>query len=107
VNEELKRKNYDLQRQIDKWQRLEDKSDAELDSVHKRKSELEVELKELRDRLARAKEDGSKALEKEKKRVERAKEAALGWQVLNLFVANTVFCSNSPTGGGRDAPSRA
>lgn len=81
LNDELKRKNHDLQRQLDKWQRLESKGDAELDSLRKRKIELEVEVKELRDRLEKANDDNTRMLEKEKRRVERIKETALEWQV--------------------------
>lgn len=81
LNDELKRKNHDLQRQLDKWQRLETKGDAELDALRKRKIELEVEVKELRDRLEKADDENMKALEKEKRRVERLRETTLEWQV--------------------------
>ncbi|KAF9450876.1 hypothetical protein P691DRAFT_725087 [Macrolepiota fuliginosa MF-IS2] len=80
INDELKRKNHDLQRQLDKWQRLENKGEAELDTLRKRKIELEVEVKELRDRLDEAGDENTKALEKERKRVERMKETTLEWQ---------------------------
>ncbi|KXN84757.1 hypothetical protein AN958_12184 [Leucoagaricus sp. SymC.cos] len=80
VNEDLKRKNYDLQRQLDKWQRLENKDNEELDSLRKRKSEVEVEVKELRDRLNWVTDDSAKTLDKEKKRIEKMKATTLQWQ---------------------------
>jgi hypothetical protein len=86
INEDLKRKNYELQRQLDKWQRLENQGDAELELLRKRKSELDVETEELYDKLTKATDDNAKALDKERKRVERLKETALEWQVCNIVL---------------------
>lgn len=81
TNGELKRTNADLRRQLDKWQSLETKGDAEIEDMRKRRMELEVEGKQLEDRvaelegdLAAMKEKELKALEKERKRVAKLKE---------------------------------
>ncbi len=81
LHDELKRKNHDLQRQLDKWQRLENKGDVELDALRKRKIELEVEVKELHNRLDKTTDENTKALEKERRRLEHLKKTALEWEV--------------------------
>jgi chromosome segregation ATPase len=79
-NDEIKRRNHDLQRQLDKWQRLEGKGETELESVRKRNMELDTEVKELRDKLKRASEN-EKLLEREKRRVKQVAGVALQWEV--------------------------
>ncbi|EKM78870.1 hypothetical protein AGABI1DRAFT_107328 [Agaricus bisporus var. burnettii JB137-S8] len=44
-NDELKRRNHDLQRQLDKWQRLEGKGETELEPLRKQKLEQAAEAK--------------------------------------------------------------
>ena len=84
LNDEFKRNNAELKRQMDKWQNLETKGGAEVDNLRKRRVELEVLVKELESRLADSEEQEqqlTKALEKEKKRVERLKESIDPWKV--------------------------
>ena len=78
---DLKRTNADLKRQMEKWQNLENKSDAEVEEERKRRMELEVEAKQLEDRVAELEEElegsrgsESKLLEKERKKVAKLKE---------------------------------
>lgn len=44
---ELERQNADLVRQLEKWRTLENRDGAELETLRKRKIELEVEVEEL------------------------------------------------------------
>jgi chromosome segregation ATPase len=76
ANNELKRSNADLQRQLDKWQNLETKGGAEIEELRKRRIELEVRVKELEGRvkeMEKGEKESSKALEKEKRKVEKLK----------------------------------
>lgn len=69
---------------MDKWQSLENKGGAEVDTLRKRRIDLELQLKECEGRLADAEkkeQEMIKALEKEKKRVERLKESIDPWRV--------------------------
>jgi len=84
LNEGLKRKNYDLERQVEEWKRFEHEGDAELDGLRKRTSELEAKTEELQDRLSREKEVLTKSIEKEQKHVEKLKETASMWKVFSL-----------------------
>jgi uncharacterized protein YlxW (UPF0749 family) len=84
LNDELKRNNAELKRQMDKWQNLETKGGAEVDTLRKRRVELEVQVKEFEGRLADAdktEQERDKALEKEKKKVEKLKAAIDTWRV--------------------------
>ena len=81
ANEELKRTNSEIQRQLTKWQNLETKGDMEVETLRKRRIELEVEVKELKQRLEKSAKDSAAALEKEKRRLEKTKEGIAGWQV--------------------------
>ena len=74
ANNELKRNNVDLKRQLDKWQNLETKGGAEIEEMRKRRMELEVKVKGLEVRvkeLEKSEKESAKALEKEKKKVEK------------------------------------
>jgi chromosome segregation ATPase len=84
LNDELKRNNAELKRQMDKWQNLETKGGAEVDNLRKRRIELEVQVKEFEGRLADAgkiEQERDKALEKEKKKVEKLKGVIDSWRV--------------------------
>lgn len=77
TNAELKRTNMDLKRQLDRWQNLETKGDSEMESIRKKKIEVEVQAKELQERvkeLEKAEKASAKALEKEQKRVEKLRK---------------------------------
>lgn len=83
-NDELKRNETELKRQLDKWRNLETKGGAEVDTLRKRRVELEVELKELEGRLEDADNNEqamTKALEKEKRKVEKLKDSIDPWRV--------------------------
>jgi uncharacterized protein YlxW (UPF0749 family) len=84
LNDELKRNNTELKRQMDKWQNLETKGGAEVDTLRKRRIELEVQVKEFEGRLADAdktEQEREKAMEKEKKKVEKLKGVIDSWRV--------------------------
>lgn len=83
ANDDLKRANADLIRQLEKWQNLETKEGEEADSERKKRLALELEVKGLKEDLA--KNDGEKEkleadLLKEKRRVERMKGTVQEWQ---------------------------
>ena len=84
VNEDLKRTNADLRRQLDKWQTLETKGVAEVDAQRRRRIELEVQSKTLESRVSDAENRESEisaALEKEKQRVEKLRARLAEWKV--------------------------
>jgi len=85
TNEELKRTNGEIQRQLVKWQNLETKGDLEVETLRKRRIELEVHVKELEARLDKNTQSGTKALEKEQRRAEKLKKDAVEWQVLHII----------------------
>lgn len=80
-NDELKRANADSQRQLKKWETLENKGDAELETLRKRRMELEVQNKELQERLDRTVGENVGLLEKERRKVEKYREALDQWKV--------------------------
>ncbi|KAF7986397.1 hypothetical protein HWV62_31111 [Athelia sp. TMB] len=82
-NDELKRNEAELKRQLDKWRNLETKGEAEVDTLRKRRVELEVQLKEIEGRLEDADNNEqamAKALEKEKRKVEKLKNSIDPWR---------------------------
>ncbi len=71
ANEDLRRNNVDLQRQLDRWEDLEKKEGVEIENFRKRSIELEVVVKALKSRigeLEKSEKDNLKALEKERKK---------------------------------------
>lgn len=80
INEELRRTNSDIQRQLVKWQNLETKGDLEVETLRKRRIELEVQVKALETRLEKNTELNTTALEKEQRRVEKFKRGVAEWQ---------------------------
>ncbi|KAF9468083.1 hypothetical protein BDZ94DRAFT_1318186 [Collybia nuda] len=80
TNNEIKRTGGDLQRQLKKWETLEKKGDTELESLRKRRIELEVQNKELQERLDRMVSEDGNVLEKEKRKVEKYKEVLEQWK---------------------------
>jgi predicted nucleic acid-binding Zn-ribbon protein len=88
ANEDLKRNNSEIQRQLTKWQNLETKGDMEVETLRKRRIELEVEVKELEKRLEKSEKyakDNAAALEKEHRRLEKTQIGITDWQVLRPF----------------------
>jgi chromosome segregation ATPase len=84
ANEELKRTNGEIQRQLAKWQNLETKGDQEVETLRKRRIELEVQVKELETRAEKNATLSATALEKEHRRVEKLKRGVAEWQVLHI-----------------------
>lgn len=82
TNEELKRTNADLHRQLEKWQNLETKGDAEVETQRKKRMALELQVKDLEVQLQKTTEEMEIAVQKEKRRVEKLKEGVAEWQVL-------------------------
>ncbi|KAJ6619753.1 hypothetical protein B0H10DRAFT_2188902 [Mycena sp. CBHHK59/15] len=70
-NDELKRANVGIKNQIEKWRSLETKGGAEVETMRKKRIDLEVEVKALEDRLE--KKEGE--LQKEKAKVTRYKQS--------------------------------
>lgn len=94
LNDDFKRNNTELKRQLDKWQNLENKGGAEVETLRKRRIDLELQLKECEGRLADAEkkdQEMTKALEKEKKRVERLKESIDPWRV-TMKMLHVLLC---------------
>ncbi|KAJ7593105.1 hypothetical protein C8J56DRAFT_930404 [Mycena floridula] len=73
LNGELTRTNQELQRQVTKWQSLETKEGAEVDSMRKARVELEVQVKVLEGQLEK---EASKAKSNSKK----LKDSISEWQ---------------------------
>lgn len=83
ANDDLKRANADLIRQLEKWQNLETKEGEVADSERKKRLALELEVKGLKEDLAKNDEEKEKLeadLSKEKRRVERMKSTVQEWQ---------------------------
>jgi chromosome segregation ATPase len=89
INEELKRTNNEIQRQLVKWQNLETKGDLEVETLLKRRLELEGEVKDLETRIEKNTELSTAALEKERRRVEKFKTGVVEWQVLHVVDLNS------------------
>ena len=96
ANDDLKRANADLIRQLEKWQNLETKEGEEADSERKKRLALELEVKGLKEDLAKNDEDKEKLeadLLKEKRRVDRMKSTVQEWQVsVSLSVDGSCYC---------------
>jgi hypothetical protein len=72
---------------MDKWQNLETKGGAEVETLRKRRIELEVRVKEFEGRLAdvdKAEQERDKTLDKERKKVEKLKGVIDSWRVREL-----------------------
>ncbi|KAF9003946.1 hypothetical protein BDQ17DRAFT_1355183 [Cyathus striatus] len=80
LNEELKRTNSDLTRQMDKWQTLETKGGEEAETQRKKRIELELQLKTLKEQYEKDKEEDERLLAREKRRVDKMKETVHQWQ---------------------------
>ncbi|KAG6908543.1 hypothetical protein DXG01_004176 [Tephrocybe rancida] len=78
-NEELTRAKAELLRQIEKWQSLETKGGAEVETERKKRVELEIQVRDLQAQLGSA-EEHEKLLRKEKRKVEKLKENLGEWQ---------------------------
>lgn len=115
INEELRRTNSDIQRQLVKWQNLETKGDLEVETLRKRRIELEVQVKALETRLEKNTELNTTALEKEQRRVEKFKRGVAEWQVFHIVdrsqTIHALTCnvggSNSETNGSRGSSEAA
>ncbi|KAG9225058.1 hypothetical protein CCMSSC00406_0008778 [Pleurotus cornucopiae] len=82
-NDELVRNVADLQHQLGKWQTLDVKGVEEIEIERKKRVESETRLMQLQgrlDQMEKKEAELSGLLEKEKRRTEKAKEAALDWK---------------------------
>jgi len=98
LNDELKRSDGEIKRQLDKWQSLENKGGAEVEAMRKRRIELEVQVKELENRLGGAnkrEKENTSALEKERVRVSKLKEILGEWRV-SWFKSCSLSSSSQP-----------
>ena len=84
-NDELKRTNAELTRQLEKWQSLETKEGEAADTERKQRIALEMELREVTEtfekRLAKVTSDAERA----NARVEKIKGTVRDWEVSILF----------------------
>ncbi|KAG6897048.1 hypothetical protein C0992_004457 [Termitomyces sp. T32_za158] len=74
-NDELTRSKADLVRQLEKWQKLENKNEAEVEAERQKRVNLDIQLQELQTQQEISAEEHEKQLRKEKRRVEKLKEA--------------------------------
>jgi chromosome segregation ATPase len=82
-NDELKRANLDIKRQLDRWQNLETKGGEEVETLRKQRIDLEVEVKALQGRL----EKKDAELQKEKNKVAKHKRNVDEFEVrLDFFL---------------------
>jgi chromosome segregation ATPase len=86
TNDELKRTNADIQRQLKKWETLENKGDAEVETLRKQRIQLEVEVKELQERADKTADENTRLLEKEKRRVEKYQESLSEWKAVVFYI---------------------
>jgi predicted nucleic acid-binding Zn-ribbon protein len=91
TNGELRRSNTDLQRQLDRWQSLETKGGAEVESLRKQRIELEVKNKGLQNELDSAVEERDAAIEKWKAKYLKVKENVGQWQASILFLFRSQY----------------
>ncbi|KAG5220036.1 glycoside hydrolase family protein [Salix suchowensis] len=99
-NDELVRNVADLQHHLGKWQTLDVKGVEEIEIERKKRVESETRLMQLQgrlDQMEKKEAELSGLLEKEKRRTEKAKEAALEWKV-GLTPQAFVRPLNSPAG---------
>jgi septal ring factor EnvC (AmiA/AmiB activator) len=81
-NDELKRANGDIKRQLDKWQNLETKGGEEVETLRKQRIDLEVEVRALQLRLEKKESE----LQKEKNKVIKHKKNAEEFEVRRCFL---------------------
>lgn len=80
--EEHKDNSAKLQRQMDNWQDLKKGDHAELETLRKKKVELEVEAREAKAEVERL----EKVVEKERGRVTKLKDVLQEWKVRFFFI---------------------
>lgn len=91
LNDELKRTNTELTRQLEKWQSLETKEGEAAETERKQRIALEMELREVTEtfekRLAKAAAD----VERANARVEKMKGTVHDWEVSIFFITCCFF----------------
>ena len=92
LNDELKRTNAELTRQLEKWQSLETKEGEAADTERKQRIALELELRETTEsfekKLAKAVAD----TERSNARVEKIKGTVKEWEVSIPLYIYTSIC---------------
>ncbi|KAF8968148.1 hypothetical protein BDZ97DRAFT_1727506 [Flammula alnicola] len=76
VNDELRRSNTDLTRQLERWQNLETKGGEAAEKQHKQRIALEFELRELKEEY----ENQTQELAKAKKKVDKMTDVAANYE---------------------------
>ncbi|THV07424.1 hypothetical protein K435DRAFT_959998 [Dendrothele bispora CBS 962.96] len=79
TNDEFKRTNQDLTRQLDKWQSLETKGGEEVEALRKQKVDLDIRLQALQNQQKKREEDHSRQMDRERNKVEKLKKTVDQW----------------------------
>ena len=85
LNDELKRTNTELTRQLEKWQRLETKEGEAADTERKQRIALELELREVTESFEKKLAKSAADVERANARVEKIKGTVKEWEVSNSF----------------------
>ena len=81
LNDELKRTNSELTRQLEKWQSLETKEGEAADTERKQRIALEMELREVTETFEKKLAKGAADVERANTRVEKMKGTVKDWEV--------------------------
>lgn len=85
LNDELKRTNTELTRQLEKWQSLETKEGEAADTERKQRIALEIKLREATETFEKKLEMAASDLQRANARVETVKGTVQDWEVSILF----------------------
>ena len=91
LNDELKRTNTELTRQLDKWQSLETKEGEAADTERKQRIALELELREVTESFEKKLAKSAADMERANARVEKIKGTVKEWEVSNSFFITCFF----------------
>jgi septal ring factor EnvC (AmiA/AmiB activator) len=87
-----------LRRQLSKWQNLENKEGDEVEEERQKRTELEEEVKDLEKQLKgfnKREQEAEKAVDREKRRVEKLKDALAEARVRHSLLCYTRACSRT------------
>jgi chromosome segregation ATPase len=85
LNDELKRTNTELTRQLEKWQSLETKEGEAADTERKQRIALEMELRDVSETYEKMFAKTTADVERANARVEKMKSTVRDWEVSILF----------------------
>ena len=86
LNDELKRTNTELTRQLEKWQSLETKEGEVADTERKQRIALEMELREVTETFEKKLAKAAADVERANARVEKVKGTVRDWEVSIIFL---------------------